>query len=113
MPLIRTSERRRFLDAGPFPQALQVGERQAVMLLCLQNGQELVAPPGDLVETTFAVLGGSGWVVEGDERHAVGEGDVVHVAPGVAKALVAGEATFTVLGVRALAGGGRLEPRNR
>lgn len=102
MPLIRTSERARFLDAGPYPQALQVGERQAVMLLCLQDGQELVAPSGDRSETTFAVLGGGGWVVEGDRRHAVAPGDVVCIAAGVEKALIAGAGTFTVLGVRAL-----------
>lgn len=104
MPLIRTRERERFLETGPCPQPVQVGERQALMLLCLQTGQELVAPPGDGAETTFVVLGGDGWVDEGDRRHAVREGDVVHVAPGTSKALRAGEGTFTVLGVRSLAG---------
>jgi quercetin dioxygenase-like cupin family protein len=106
VPLIRTSERARFLETGPYPQPVQVGERQALMLLCLQAGQELVAPAGDGAETTFVVLGGDGWVVEGDLRHAVREGDVVHVAPGAAKALRAGEGTFTVLGVRSMAGAG-------
>ena len=105
MPLIRTGERLRFLDGGPFPQALQVGDRQAVMLLCLQDGQEIVAPPGDGAETTFVVIGGSGFVVEGEARHAVAEGDVVHVAQGSAKALTAGDGPFTVLGVRSLGGG--------
>lgn len=47
MPLIRSRERARFLDEGPFPQAIQIGERQALMLLCLQDAQELVAPSGD------------------------------------------------------------------
>lgn len=104
MPLIRTGERTRFLAGGPYPQALQVGERQAVMLLCLQRGQELAAPAGDGAETTFVVLGGAGVIVEGDERHAVATGDVVHVPPGATKALVAGEGTFSVLGVRAMGG---------
>lgn len=104
MPLIRTGERVRFLDGGPYPQALQVGDRQAVMLLCLKDGQEIVAPDGDAAETTFVVIGGGGFVVEGEERHAVEAGDVVHVPQGSAKALRAGAGTFTVLGVRALRG---------
>lgn len=106
MPLIRTHERARFLETGPYPQPVQVGDRQALMLLCLQTGQELAAPPGDGAETTFVVLSGDGWVVEGEHRHAVRQGDVVHVAPGTAKALRAGDGTFTVLGVRSLSGGG-------
>lgn len=105
MPLIRTADRAAFLDTGPFPQALQIGERQALMLLCLQQAQELVAPPDDRAETTFVVVAGDGFVVEGEERHAVEAGDVVHVAPGTAKALVAGAGTFTVLGVRSLSAG--------
>ena len=104
MPLIRALDRRRFSDAGPRPQALHVGDHQAIMLLCLQNGQVLRAPDGDASETTFTILSGDGVVVEGEDRHAVVTGDVVHVAPGVAKALVAGTGTLTVLGVRHLTG---------
>jgi len=105
VPLIRTVDRARFLDAGPFPQALRIGDRQALMLLCLQNAQELVAPADDRAETTFVVVSGDGFVVEGEERHAVEAGDVVHVAAGIQKALVAGAGTFTVLGVRSLSSG--------
>ncbi len=105
MPLIRTVDRAKFLGAGPFPQALHVGERQAVMLLCLQHAQELVAPSSDRAETTFVVVDGDGFVIEGEHRHAVAAGDVVHVAPGTEKALVAGAGTFTVLGVRSLSAG--------
>lgn len=103
MPLIHALARARFLEEGPFPQALHVGERQALMLLCLQHEQRLQAPPDDAAETSFLVLDGAGFVEEGDERHAVERGDVIHVGPGTAKALVAGAGTFTVLGVRALA----------
>ncbi|MEX2501994.1 MAG: hypothetical protein WD336_06435 [Trueperaceae bacterium] len=104
MPLIRTDEHRAFLDAGPFPRALHVGDRQAVMLLCLQRGQELAAPDGDRAETAFVVLEGEGFVIEGEARHAVARGDVVTVAPASKKSLVAGPGTFVVLGVRSLAG---------
>lgn len=103
MPLIHALGRARFLDDGPFPQPLHVGERQALMLLCLQNGQRLQAPPDDTAETIFVVLDGEGTVEEGDEHHAVVSGDVTHVPPGATKALVAGAGTFTVLGVRSLA----------
>ncbi|MDZ7706806.1 MAG: hypothetical protein U5J97_02720 [Trueperaceae bacterium] len=44
-------------------------------------------------------------MVEGERRHAVEAGDVVHVAAGIQKALVAGAGTFTVLGVRSLSAG--------
>lgn len=104
MPLIHALARRAFSERGPRPQALNVGENQAVMLLCLQNGQELHAPPSDASETVFAVLEGEGSVVEGEERHDVAAGDVVHILPGTQKALVAGAGTLTVLGVRHLAG---------
>ena len=104
MPLMRALARAKFSDAGPRPQALHVGEHQAVMLLCLQRGQELRAPDGNAAETLFTVLDGEGAVIEGEERHAVAAGDVVHVAAGVAKALVAGAGTMTVLGVRHLKG---------
>lgn len=104
MPLIHALARRAFSERGPRPQALHVGENQAVMLLCLQDGQELRAPEGDTGETTFAVLEGEGSVIEGEDHHAVTVGDVVHVAPGITKALVAGAGTMTVLGVRHLAG---------
>ena len=104
MPLIRTTERRTFLDAGPFPQALHVGDRQAVMLLCLQREQELQAPDGDGAETTFVVLDGDGFVAEGERRHAVTRGDVVTIAPDSTKALVAGPGPFVMLGVRSLTG---------
>lgn len=104
MPLIHALQRRKFSDAGPRPQALQVGEHQALMLLCLQDGQELRAPKNDVAETTFAILEGEGSVIEGEEHHAVATGDVVHIAPGVQKALVAGAGTMTVLGVRHLVG---------
>lgn len=97
-------DRRAFLEAGPYPQALHVGDTQAVMLLCLQAGQELRAPEGDANATTFVVLEGEGRIEEGEVRHAVHTGDVVHVATGQTKALVAGAGTFTVLGVRSLTG---------
>jgi quercetin dioxygenase-like cupin family protein len=104
VPLTRTTEHARFSDAGPVPRPLSMGERMVAMLLCLQHGQQLVAPEGDGAETIFTVLEGTGHVREGDERHAVRAGDVVHVLPGTRKALEAGDGTLLVLGVRAMGG---------
>lgn len=84
------------------PRPLHVGENMAVMLLCLQKGQQIVAPDGDGAETIFTVLEGSGTITENDESFAVEAGDVVHIPPGSRKALIAGEGTFTVIGVRQL-----------
>lgn len=105
MPLSRTAEGRRFSDAGPVPRPLSVGDGLAAMLLCLRDGQQLRAPEGDDAETVFTVLEGAGFVQDGDECFAVAAGDVVHVLPGRRKALEAAGGTFTVLGVRRLAGG--------
>ncbi len=81
-----------------------MGDGIAVMLLCLQNGQKIIAPEGDVTETVFTVLEGSGFIREDAERHAVSVGDVVHILPGSKKALIAGDGTFTVLGTRRLKG---------
>lgn len=108
MPLTRTSENRRYSQAGPVPRPLSVGEGLAAMLLCLQDGQCLRAPESDAAETVFTVLDGSGFVTDGDERFAVAAGDVVHVLPGRGKSLEAGDGRFTVVGVRRLAGGRRV-----
>lgn len=94
----------RFSERGPVPRPLKVGDQMAVMLLCLQNGQEIVAPDNDRAETIFTVLEGTGVVREDDEAHEVGPGDVVHIAPGSRKALVAGAGMFKVVGVRQLGG---------
>lgn len=102
MPLIKTFEQRRFSAHGPVPRPVSMGRGLAVMLLCLQAGQTIVAPPGDEAETVFTVLDGEGQVREGESTHAVGPGDVVHVLPGEDKALVAGAGRFTVVGVRRL-----------
>lgn len=112
MPLSRALDRRRFSDAGPVPCPLSVGEGLAAMLLCLQRGQRLEPPTGDDAETVFTVLDGEGTIVDGDERHEVGRGDVVHVLPGRAKALEAGPGPFTVLGVRRMGGRGDHRPRD-
>ncbi len=104
MPLLKPLEQRRYSERGPVPRPLNMEEGLAVMLLCLQKGQELVAPKGDATETVFTVLEGEGFIQEGDDRHAVVAGDVVHVPPGTAKALIAGSGTFTVLGTRRLSG---------
>jgi|JRYD01.1.fsa_nt_gb quercetin dioxygenase-like cupin family protein len=104
MPLYRTCDLRRYSDAGPVPRPLSVGAGVAVMLLCLQNGQRLVAPEDDRAETVFTVLGGTGTIREGDELHDVVVGDVVHVQAGTHKALIAGVGTFAVLGVRRMRG---------
>lgn len=104
MPLIRALERQRFSERGARPQVLHMGDHLAVMLLCLQGHQELRAPDDDATETLFCVLAGEGEVVEGDERHAVGVGDVVVVPAGTQKALVARGETMSVLGVRSLGG---------
>lgn len=100
MPLFRTADLRRYSDAGPVPRPLSVGKGVAVMLLCLKDSQQLVAPDDDRAETVFTVLEGVGTVREGEELHAVQAGDVVHVKAGVPKALIAGDGTFTVLGLR-------------
>lgn len=104
MPHVRALEKRQFSEAGPLPQVLSVGENLAVMLLCLQQGQELRAPEGDGSETLFSVLSGEGLVIEGKTRHAVAAGDVVHVMPGETKALIAADGEMSVLGVRHLKG---------
>lgn len=104
MPLTRALEGRQFSEAGPVPRPLSVGEGLAAMLLCLRSGQRLQAPESDDAETVFTVLDGTGTVLDGDRRFDVAVGDVVHVLPGRAKALEAGESTFTVLGVRRLGG---------
>lgn len=106
MSLLKPLERQRFSPRGPVPQALSVGENLAVMLLCLEAGQELVAPEGDAAETLFHVLEGEGFVRDGDARHAVRAFDTVHIAPGTPKSLVAGGVPLTVMGVRHMSGGG-------
>lgn len=85
------------------PRPLNVGDGLAVMLLCLQGEQTIAAPSGDAAETVFTVLGGCGAIREGDQVHDVQVGDVVHVPPGVEKALLARGERFTVLGVRRMA----------
>ena len=102
MPLINALAQRRFSEHGPVPRPVSMGHGMAVMLLCLQSGQSIVAPAGDAAETVFTVIDGQGTVLEGEAAHAVGPGDVVHVLPGDDKALIAGEGRFTVLGVRRL-----------
>lgn len=102
MALYKTSEVARFSERGPVPRPLKVGEHMAVMLLCLQSHQEIVAPENDAAETIFTVLAGSGTIREGEQVHDVGPGDVVYMPPGTRKALRAGEGTFTVVGVRQL-----------
>ena len=103
MPLIKSLEQQRFSERGPVPRPLNVGDGLAVMLLCLQGDQSIVAPAGDGAETVFTVLGGSGAIREGEEEHEVAVGDAVHVPPGVDKALLARGEPFTVLGVRRMA----------
>lgn len=107
MPLIRALQRCSYLDSGPAPQVLSVGPNLAIMLICLQNGQEMEAPPGDQSETVFSVLSGAGFVREGDERHPVVVGDIVHIPSGGRKALVAGDGQLSVLGIRHLKGQSR------
>lgn len=102
MPLVHALTRQKFSDAGPVPQVLNMGKRQAVMLLCLQKEQELRAPESDTAETLFYVLAGSGRILEGEVEHQVEHGDVVHIPLGTSKALIAGSGTFSVLGVRAM-----------
>lgn len=107
MPLLKPLDLLRFSERGPVPRPLHMGDGMVVMLLCLQNGQQLVAPDNDLTETIFTVLQGNGFIQENDERHPVAVGDVVHVMPGSTKALIAGEGTFAVLGTRRLNSGPR------
>lgn len=102
MPLLHTREHIKFSEHGPVPRPLHIGPGLAVMLLCLQNGQELVAPENDHTETIFTVLQGSGSIREGDVIHAVQVGDVVHIEPGSQKTLIAGDGEFVVLGTRRL-----------
>ncbi|HRN19253.1 MAG: cupin domain-containing protein [Trueperaceae bacterium] len=104
MPLFKTSEVARFSERGPVPRPLNVGEHMAVMLLCLQKHQQIVAPESDGAETIFTVLEGSGTITEDDRVYEVAAGDIVHVKPGSQKSLEAGEGTFTVVGVRQLGG---------
>lgn len=109
MPLIRPLEHAKYSERGPVPRPLNMGQGMVVMLLCLQKGQELIAPKNDLTETVFTVLEGEGYILEDDQRHAVAAGDVVHVLPGSTKALIAGQGTFTVLGTRRLKGASRAD----
>ena len=102
MPLLKPLDQRRFSEHGPVPRPLSMGRGLAVMLLCLQSGQSLVAPEGDEAETVFTVLDGEGSVRDGTDTHEVSAGDVVHVMPGDDKSLIAGAGKFTVLGVRRL-----------
>ncbi len=104
MPLLEPLEMTRYSEHGPVPRPLSMGDGLAIMLLCLQDGQELVAPAGDMTETVFTVLAGSGFVQEDEERFVVTAGSVVHILPGSRKALLAAEGTFTVLGIRRLKG---------
>lgn len=105
MPLLKPLTQVRYSERGPVPRPLNMGEGMVVMLLCLQDHQELIAPENDLTETIFTVLEGEGFIQEDGERHEVGAGDVVHILPGSTKALIAGDGTFTVLGTRRLARG--------
>lgn len=104
MPLLKPLDNTRFSGRGPVPRPLNVGPGLAVMLLCLQDGQELIAPEDDRTETVFTVLDGEGFITDGEETHAVSSGDVVHVLPDSAKVLKAGDGTFAVLGIRRLKG---------
>ena len=104
MPLLEPLQHAKYSERGPVPRPLSMGEGLAVMLLCLQDGQELTAPESDSSETLFTVLDGRGYIREDEKLHAVARGDVVHILPGSRKALIAGEGTFTVLGTRRLKG---------
>ncbi len=104
MPLLEPMDHAKYSERGPVPRPLSMGAGLAVMLLCLQRGQEIVAPDSDHTETVFTVLEGSGFIREDDRLHEVSVGHVVHVLPGSTKALIAGDGTFTVLGTRRLKG---------
>ena len=104
MPLLEPLQHAKYSERGPVPRPLSMGEGLAVMLLCLQDGQELIAPETDHTETLFTVLVGKGFIREDDPLHTVARGDVVHILPGSRKALIAGPGTFTVLGTRRLKG---------
>lgn len=101
MPHVKGLDRRTFSEAGPLPQVLHVGEGLVSMLICLAAGQEVRAPADDVAETVFTILSGRGRILEGDDAHAVGVGDVVHVPAGTSKALLADE-SLAVVGVRRL-----------
>ena len=103
--MIRALERRVFSERGPVPRPLNVGTGLAVMLLCLQSEQSIVAPTDDAAETVFTVVAGRGAIREGGEEHEVEEGDVVHVLPGATKSLHARGEQFAVLGVMRMAAG--------
>lgn len=107
MPRVSAYAMRKFSEAGPLPQVLNLGPSFAVMLVCLQDHQELRAPEGDRAETVFTVLAGAGFVLEGDVRHEVEAGDVVHVMPGERKGLIAAGGELSIIGVRHVAQGGR------
>ena len=104
MPLLEPLQHTKYSEHGPVPRPLSMGEGLAVMLLCLQKQQELIAPESDTTETIFTVMRGDGFIQEDDERHAVKAGDVVHILPGSKKALIAGDGEFVVLGTRRLKG---------
>ena len=104
MPLLNPLTQTQYSEHGPVPRPISLGEGLALMLLCLQDAQELVAPEGDMTETVFTVLEGEGFIVEDGELHEVSTGSVVHILPGSKKALIAGAGTLTVLGTRRLKG---------
>lgn len=104
MPLFSPLTQTQYSEHGPVPRPLSLGEGLALMLLCLQDGQELVAPADDMTETVFTVLEGEGFIAEDGDLHEVAAGSVVHILPGSKKALIAGDGTLTVLGTRRLKG---------
>lgn len=104
MPLLEPIKSAKYSERGPVPRPLSMGDGLAVMLLCLQKGQEIVAPEADNTETLFTVLEGSGFIREDDAVHKVSAGNVVHVLPGSTKSLIAGEGTLLVLGTRRMKG---------
>ena len=55
MPLLKPLTQVRYSERGPVPRPLNMGEGMVVMLLCLQDHQELIAPENDLTETIFTV----------------------------------------------------------
>lgn len=107
VPRVWVLIKRKFLDAGPRSQLLSLRQGLAVMLLSLKDHQKLRAPDEDTAKTVFTVLSGTGFVQEGDTRHVVQLGKVVHVLPGERKALIAAGAELSILGVRCLTGKSR------